>query len=197
METSSLRTLKIMPRNLNEIVRSWIRLLEIKAGEEVRPPAVSGGHVRRISHSSMHPDTMVLFRPFHRLRDGITWLACAICQVTPVHNSDVDCPWWLGNDGKNCTLVLQLPSKSHCILTWSFCLFCHKTLLLRTTWRLKFLLPHSFKVEERGGQSLVHWSQREKRLAMRGKKLVMLLGEWLTVGVFHGLNRYGGRCTMM
>ncbi len=28
METSSLRTLKIMPRNLNEIVRSWIRLQE-------------------------------------------------------------------------------------------------------------------------------------------------------------------------
>jgi hypothetical protein len=26
-ETSSLRTLKIMPRNLNEVVRSWIRLL--------------------------------------------------------------------------------------------------------------------------------------------------------------------------
>ncbi len=28
METSSLRTLKIMPRNLNDIVRSWIRLQE-------------------------------------------------------------------------------------------------------------------------------------------------------------------------
>ncbi len=27
--TSSLRTLKIMPRNLNEIVRSWIRLLSL------------------------------------------------------------------------------------------------------------------------------------------------------------------------
>ncbi len=27
-ETSSLRTLKIMPRHLNKIVRSWIRLLE-------------------------------------------------------------------------------------------------------------------------------------------------------------------------
>ncbi len=26
METSNLKTLKIMPRNLNEIVRSWIRL---------------------------------------------------------------------------------------------------------------------------------------------------------------------------
>ncbi len=26
METTSLRTLKIMPRNFNEIVRSWIRL---------------------------------------------------------------------------------------------------------------------------------------------------------------------------
>ncbi len=28
METASLRTLKIMPRNLNEIVRSWILLLD-------------------------------------------------------------------------------------------------------------------------------------------------------------------------
>ncbi len=27
-ETSSLRTLKIMPRNLNEILSSWIRLKE-------------------------------------------------------------------------------------------------------------------------------------------------------------------------
>jgi hypothetical protein len=29
-ETSSLITLKIMPRNLNEIVRSWIRLQDIQ-----------------------------------------------------------------------------------------------------------------------------------------------------------------------
>ncbi len=29
METSSLRTLKIMPRDLNEILRSWIRLMYI------------------------------------------------------------------------------------------------------------------------------------------------------------------------
>jgi hypothetical protein len=28
METESLKTLKIIPRNLNEIVRSWIRLFE-------------------------------------------------------------------------------------------------------------------------------------------------------------------------
>ncbi len=28
-ETSSLRTLKILPINLNEIVRSWIRLLNM------------------------------------------------------------------------------------------------------------------------------------------------------------------------
>jgi hypothetical protein len=29
-ETSSLRNLKIMPSNLDEIVRSWIRLLELR-----------------------------------------------------------------------------------------------------------------------------------------------------------------------
>jgi hypothetical protein len=32
-ETSRLRTFKIMPRNLNVIVLSWIRLLEGTAGE--------------------------------------------------------------------------------------------------------------------------------------------------------------------
>ncbi len=33
-ETSSLRTFKIVPRNLNEIVRLWIRLLEFMMNNE-------------------------------------------------------------------------------------------------------------------------------------------------------------------
>jgi hypothetical protein len=41
MKPSSLRTLKIIPRNLNEIVPSWIRLLVVAAPFsciDIRPP---------------------------------------------------------------------------------------------------------------------------------------------------------------
>ncbi len=88
-----LRTLKIMPRNLNEIVRSWIWLLQ----EKKKNLSSNGNKLEK-----------------HNLHLYKTYISCNHL-FTPNILCDIGVDFWGANNSKNCRHQ-QSSNQQHCLL---------------------------------------------------------------------------------